>query len=201
MTVHDPTSTFQPDGLSSEGLPRKRFAALLAESAGAVQAYLRRHLDRAGDVEDLTQEVFLAALEGADRYRGDARPTTWLLGIARNKLLTFLRDEGRRRLRPGDPVASTLLEAQVERIEEQAETPEQDRRLKDCLEALRPRQRQLVRRFYEEGETAETIARGDGSSAGGVRMTLLRVRTILRRCLERGPDRSGSPRRGPESTT
>src|SRR5688572_9335750 len=34
------------------------------------------------DIEDLTQQVFLAAHRGWDRFRGESKPSTWLYGIA-----------------------------------------------------------------------------------------------------------------------
>lgn len=47
-------------------------------------------------VEDLVQQTFMACIEARARYRGDARFHTFLLGIARNLLLKYIRDR-----RPG----------------------------------------------------------------------------------------------------
>ena len=44
---------------------------------------------------DLTQEVFLAALNGLSRLRGEASPLTWLRSIARNKVADHFRDNAR----------------------------------------------------------------------------------------------------------
>ena len=44
---------------------------------------------------DLTQEVFLAALNGLSRLRGEASPLTWLRSIARNKVADHFRDNPR----------------------------------------------------------------------------------------------------------
>jgi RNA polymerase sigma-70 factor (ECF subfamily) len=51
----------------------------------------------AADLEDLTQQVFLAAHQSKERFRGDASPKTWLLGIAAQTVLMFLRSWRRRR--------------------------------------------------------------------------------------------------------
>ncbi|MCH9684436.1 MAG: sigma-70 family RNA polymerase sigma factor [Deltaproteobacteria bacterium] len=45
--------------------------------------------------EDLTQQTFLAAVEGVDRYRAEAGFRAYLFGIARNQLLRTLRKQGR----------------------------------------------------------------------------------------------------------
>ena len=49
------------------------------------------------DVEDVVQKVFLAALNGAERFDGRARVSTWLVGIATRRAL----DEARSRWRRG----------------------------------------------------------------------------------------------------
>ncbi|HEU4753843.1 MAG TPA: sigma-70 family RNA polymerase sigma factor [Armatimonadota bacterium] len=71
-----------------------------------VFAYLLLHSPRREDAEDLTAEVFAAAVASIDRFRGDARIETWLIGIARRKLV----DAARRRLRRPEVLAADLGE-------------------------------------------------------------------------------------------
>ena len=75
---------------------RKATAEFVARYADHVYAYVRRRLiPRADLVEDLVQEVFLAAWESLDKFRGDSSLRSWLLGIARHKV----EDHYRKRLR------------------------------------------------------------------------------------------------------
>src|SRR5215831_2056728 len=101
---------------------RKATAEFVARYADHVYAYVRRRLiPRADLVEDLVQEVFLAAWESLDKFRGDSSLRNWLLGIARHKV----EDHYRKRLREvqiadeeegGEPVsAHDLEEALAER--------------------------------------------------------------------------------------
>lgn len=65
-------------------------------------ARVHRHVARVlgphdPDVEDVVQKVFLAALDGADRFDGRSRVSTWILGIATRRAL----DEARSRWRRG----------------------------------------------------------------------------------------------------
>lgn len=86
-------------------------AELRAAAAGdeaAVRALYRAHLDRVqrcvgrilgpadGDLEDVVQQVFLAALAGADRFDGRSKVSTWIVGIATRKALDAARARGRR---------------------------------------------------------------------------------------------------------
>jgi RNA polymerase sigma-70 factor (ECF subfamily) len=49
------------------------------------------------DVQDLAQEVFLAAHRSLDRFRGDSKVETWLYGIATRIVLMHLRSWRRHR--------------------------------------------------------------------------------------------------------
>lgn len=60
---------------------------------------VRRLVLDEGAVEDVCQDVLIAVAEGVHRFRGDARFTTWLHGLARNKAVDHLR---RRREEPTD---------------------------------------------------------------------------------------------------
>jgi RNA polymerase sigma-70 factor, ECF subfamily len=75
---------------------RKATAEFVARCADHVYGYVRRRLvPRADLAEDLVQEVFLAAWENLEKFRGDSTLQNWLLGIARHKV----EDHYRRRLR------------------------------------------------------------------------------------------------------
>src|SRR5499425_1962019 len=75
---------------------RKATAEFVSRYADHVYAYVRRRLiPRTDPVEDLVQEVFLAAWESLDKFRGDSSLRNWLLGIARHKV----EDHYRKRLR------------------------------------------------------------------------------------------------------
>ena len=52
------------------------------------------------DAADLSQETFIRALRGADRFRGDSTVRTWLFGIARNVFREWIRHRQRHRTVP-----------------------------------------------------------------------------------------------------
>jgi RNA polymerase sigma-70 factor (ECF subfamily) len=64
---------------------------LFREHERMVFAYFLRMVPTRHQAEDLTQETFTRACSAALRYRGDAKPSTWLLGIARRVLLEATR--------------------------------------------------------------------------------------------------------------
>ena len=76
---------------------RKATAELVGRFADPVHAYVRRRLaPRADLVDDLVQEVFLAALKGLPSFAGRSSLRAWFLGIARHKVEDHYRVHLRR---------------------------------------------------------------------------------------------------------
>jgi RNA polymerase sigma-70 factor, ECF subfamily len=75
---------------------RKAAARFVTAHIDAVYAYARHRLSPAADlVDDVVQDVFLAALNGLPAFQGQSSLRTWLIGIARHKI----EDVYRQRLR------------------------------------------------------------------------------------------------------
>ena len=66
---------------------RKAAARLVAAHLDAVYAYARHRLSPHADlVDDVVQDVFLAALKGLATFEGQSSLRTWLVAIARHKI-------------------------------------------------------------------------------------------------------------------
>lgn len=63
------------------------FDALYAMHEQRVYRYVRALVATDQDAEDLTQQVFLRALEGMQRFSGRSKFVTWLLRIAHNVVI------------------------------------------------------------------------------------------------------------------
>jgi RNA polymerase sigma-70 factor, ECF subfamily len=166
------------------------FTALVTTYQARIRGYLARWIRDPSTVDDLAQEVFLAAWKGLANFRSDAPFGVWLAGIARHQALTYIRSDSRRRQLRGDLIAETAdawrlkaLEADSDRLGERLAEVE---RLKRCLEGLTAQQRSLVDAHYLAGRACVDIARERDQEAGTVRMALMRVRQTLRACVERG---------------
>lgn len=71
--------------------------ALFREHGRRVHRTATRILgDADGDVDDVVQQTFLAALEGADGFDGRSALSTWLVGIASRRALDLARSRARR---------------------------------------------------------------------------------------------------------
>ncbi len=108
------------------------------------------------DVEDLTQQVFVAAYGSLSRFRGEAAPSTWLYGIASRTVLRYLRSWRRHR---------RMIEA-LESIAEPA-VPQPDQVIGDrevlgrvwsCLLRIKPKKRLVYLLHEVEGLSGKEIA-------------------------------------------
>jgi RNA polymerase sigma-70 factor (ECF subfamily) len=89
---------------------RKATGEFVSLHADSVYAYLySRLIPRSNLVEDMVQEVFLAAWEGLGKFHGTSSLKAWLLGIARHKI----EDHYRSRLRKFEDLETVQEDAAV----------------------------------------------------------------------------------------
>lgn len=152
---------------------------LVRRHIGLVYAFFRNKLD--GDVDDIVQRTFLGCVEAVPRFRADASFRTFVIAIARNKLLMELRTRYRTP-RAVDAVTESVFDlgsttepqfpAQIERYREQIL----------LLRALRrlPIDDQIaLELFYWEELNSTEIAEVLGSNSATVRTQLRRARIKL----------------------
>ena len=155
------------------------FEAILHETQSVIRAYIAGMGVRLDTVDDLAQEVYLEFHKGRDRRPKDVEPVRWLKGIARNLCMNHFRESKRRSEQHQEAIATLL-----ERLPCPFENVDSPESLDGCLEALPGRSRQLVALRYGEGMESGRIGEKVGMSAEAVRVTLLRIRAVLRDCLE-----------------
>ena len=165
------------------------FAALVEAYQARVRGYLARWVRDAATVDDLAQEVFIAAFRNIGRFDGAVPIGAWFAGIARNQALNHLRTEHRRGARQGDALAATLQEWRLKALESDGDLLAtrllEVEALRSCMDALAANQRELVEEHYMAGRSCADIARDRAQEQGTVRMTMMRIRHSLRACLER----------------
>jgi RNA polymerase sigma-70 factor (ECF subfamily) len=153
-----------------------------------VAGNLYRVLGDRTDLEDLVQEVFVIAFRGLDKFRGDARLSTWLYRICVNVALGRIRT---RRRRPNAIGVNDLDVASADpSLTERPETPEKslerrrDReRVYHALEQLAPKKRVVLYLHEIEGLDLKEIAYLVDSNPVTVRTRLFYARREFYRVL------------------
>ncbi len=128
-----------------------------------VAGNLYRVLGDRSDLDDLVQEVFVIAFRGLERFRGDARLSTWIYRICVNVALGRIRTRKRRPQAIGvaDLDATDTDPSLVERPEQPDRTLQrrQDQeRVYRALELLAPKKRIVLYLHEIEGLDLKEIA-------------------------------------------
>ena len=165
---------------------RKATAEFVSRYADPVYGYVSQRLaPRADLVEDLVQEVFLAALQKLDTFVGKSSVLGWLLGIARHKV----EDLYRARLREPEsfsdiedsaqsgPVDLPAFDELIDRARAQEKTQRILARLPEAYGLV------LLWRYWEEHSTKEMAAQ-TGKTEKAMERLLARARAHFRRLWE-----------------
>jgi RNA polymerase sigma-70 factor (ECF subfamily) len=165
---------------------RKATAELVGRFADAIHAYVRQRLaPRAEMVDDLVQEVFLAALKGLPSFAGRSSLKVWLLGIARHKV----EDHYRAHLRRAETLSdfdddSAFVPVEQPRFDELID----DERVRDKTRRVLARLPEaygyaLLWRYWERRSVREIAAQTGRTEKAGERL-LARARTQFKRLWE-----------------
>jgi RNA polymerase sigma-70 factor, ECF subfamily len=163
-------------------------SALYTRYFDSVYGYLAVILQDHHAAEDVTQRVFVRALEKAQQFerRADASFRAWLLGIARHEALNHRRKE--RRVEVLDP---DVLGRHVERTGAQSLEHSSDSDIARVVARLPLLQRQVIALHYQVGLPLVEIAVLMNRSPESVRQLHRRALLMLERRLSARRFRSG----------
>ena len=158
------------------------FADLVKEHQVSLRVFVRSLGVESGWVDDLAQDAFVVAYREMDSYDPDRDFGKWLRGIARNLVRNELRKQGRHRRILHESLSQHLLDL-AENEKDRGVDVTQLSALRDCVEQLPGKSRELVRSRYFEGWDATILADKFEMKAATVRQTLLRIRRQLYQCV------------------
>jgi RNA polymerase sigma-70 factor (ECF subfamily) len=142
------------------------------------------------DAEDIAQEVFLEAFQSIERFRGDAKLSTWIYRISVTKSLDFIRKQNRKK-RFSKLRSIFGQEKEIERLPAPAndnpetifEQQERANALKQAVDALAENQRIAITLHKYEGFSYKEVADIMGTSVSSVESLIHRAKQNLRKKL------------------
>jgi RNA polymerase sigma-70 factor (ECF subfamily) len=168
----------------------RAFDALFERWAGRVLRFLERMVGETSVAEELVQETFVRVWRARERYRPEARFSTWLFtiagNVARNELRRPFRSKPHDSLDEGGEGGQRELASENPPSDERVDARRTGQGLGAALAALPERQREaLWLRAVEELSYAE-VAAALGTSEKSVKALIHRARVALVRAAERG---------------
>lgn len=161
------------------------FKLLYKAFSRQLYAYAWRQLGDAARAEEIVADTLYETWRAPTRFRGESRFSTWLIGIARYKVLMAWRAR-----KPDadyddiDELADTLSgDDEDEAFERIAQGQRRDG-VRRCMDRLSAEHRECIHLvFYESASVAE-VAAVQGCPEGTVKTRLFHARAKLKNCLQ-----------------
>jgi len=147
-------------------------------------AYVLRQLSDPAQAEEIVADTLYEVWRAPAKFRGDSQFSTWLIGIARNKVLMAFRSrkpdhqhddiaDVADSIAADDPSAFELL-AQQQRHEG----------VRHCMERLSEDHRECIHLVFYEGLSLAEVASLQACPEGTVKTRLFHARNKLKTCLK-----------------
>ena len=182
-------------GLVVEADDRAAFGELVERHKRGVFALLHRILGRNEEIEDIAQNIFLAAYRGLKAFRQSAKFSTWLFRITYNHACTALRRYRTKREQMTVPHEEDEKGQLKEYEDTKGLNPESsvlNKQVWAAVDRLPVQSRAVIELYYGRGLSYPEIAESLSLPLGTVKTHLHRARGKLRELLVENPQAAES---------
>ena len=157
------------------------FRALYEQFARRIYAFLLHRFQQESLAEEVVSDTLLHVWKAPHSFRGESAFSTWLLGVARFKMIERLRQRG--------PIVEEIAdEGDEERVAETgpddvAALRQRQEGVRECLDKLPPEHRECLHLAYYEGWTLEEISAQMSVKKETVGTRLFYARKRIQACL------------------
>lgn len=170
--------------LAREG-DQKAFETLLKKYRNLVYHVMIKMVRNPQEAEDLSQEAFIKAFNALSSFNEEFAFSTWLMKIATNNCIDYLRKKKLRTYSIDEPIQYKEEQVQIE-LPDHNPTPEktllnEERRklINDAIQSLPPRYRHVIVLRHQEEKSYEDIAEILKLPLGTVKARIFRAREML----------------------
>jgi RNA polymerase sigma-70 factor (ECF subfamily) len=164
---------------------RAAYSLLMDEYFEKVYSRMLKMTGDPGDAEDLAMEAFNKAFSKLDQYAPEFAFSTWLYRIAKNNCIDHLRrtkndtDKMVNQHEAGLGIAAHELANQLPSPEQLMISQQETRQLREIVDTLHPRYKDIINLHYFKELSCEEIARQLELPEGTVKVRLFRARELL----------------------
>ncbi|MEI8047676.1 MAG: RNA polymerase sigma factor [Bacteroidota bacterium] len=164
---------------------RVAYSELMNAYFDKVYSRMLKMTGQAGDAEDLAMEAFNKAFSKLDQYTPDFAFSTWLYRIAKNNCIDYLRrnkkdnDKMVNEHEAEGGITAHELANQLPSPEQMMINQQETRLLREIVETLHPKYKDIIKLHYFKELSCEEIARQLEIPEGTVKVRLFRARELL----------------------
>lgn len=160
----------------------EEFLRLFAKDRHRIFAHVFSLIPHEADAEDVFQRCSIVLWRKFPEYNREYRFLSWACGIAVNEVRNFLKTRRRSRVK-FFPEPTELLSA--ERLAREDEFSARGAALRECIDQLRPAERNLIQITYWEEQSLKEFADVTGSNLQVLYNQLSKIRRTLFACIKR----------------
>lgn len=161
--------------------PSGEFVQLFTHHQRRLFLYILSQVSNPVDAEEILQETNVVIWSKCAKFQPGTNFLAWVSQIANFEVMKFRTRKRREKLVFSDEFLEAVAQESLERSEEL-----ESRRaaLVDCLNRLRPKDRELIQQRYAPGERGKHLAEQIGRPANSVYQSLGRIRRSLLDCIQ-----------------
>lgn len=160
---------------------QREFDRHLTNCERAVYGYIFSLVPNWNDADEILQETNIRLWEEFDRYEPGTNFRSWAITVAHYQVLTWCKHAKRSKL-----LFDISMIDKLTKEHQLQNTQDEDRHLalRECMEELSERSRQLLARCYADGTPMKEVAKSLGRSAESVYKSVQRLRATLHDCIQ-----------------
>lgn len=169
---------------------QKAFETLLSKYRNLVYTIMIKMVRNPQEAEDLTQEAFIKAFRSLASFKEEFAFSTWLMKIATNNCIDFLRKRKLRTYSINEPVKYKDEEIEME-LPDAGPTPERSllqsersRIIQEAIDELPEKYRYVILLRHKEEKSYEEISEILDLPLGTVKAQIFRAREMLNQKLK-----------------
>ncbi len=174
---------------------QQAYAELMDRYRDSIYYMLLKMVNNKDDAEDLTVEAFGKAFKRLHQYTPEYAFSTWLFKIASNNCIDFIRKKKKnlysidnaQENEEGDEIAMDLKASNLD-PEEKVMKKQKIDRMREVVEELQPKYRELIKLRYFEEYSYDEIADEMDLPLGTVKAQLYRARAFLHQIMKKTRD-------------
>ena len=168
------------------------FKELYRAFSRRLYAYVLRQIDDPSQAEEIVSDTLYEVWKAPAKFRGDAQFSTWLIGIARNKVLMAFRSRKPDSVHDDlDDVAESVADEQPGAFEQLAQQQRHEG-VRRCMDKLSAEHRECIHLVFYEGMALAEVAALQACPENTVKTRLFHARKKLTQCLQLLLQREGA---------
>jgi RNA polymerase sigma-70 factor (ECF subfamily) len=170
--------------------PSAEFVQLFTHHQRRLFLFILSQIPNPIEAEEVQQETNVVIWSKFSQFRPGTNFLAWVSQIANFEVMKYRSRKKRDRMQFSDEFLETVSKEALERSDE---LEERRNALIECIQKLRPRDRELIQQRYAPGEKGKHLAEQIGRPANSVYQSLGRIRRALMECIQRRLMPGGTP--------